>query len=359
LDRIPRDNQKQLPPPDSPRDPIRIGPYTLLGRVDSIQPAEIYYADSSDPESRGQRFVIKVARRERKDFERLRQTFLEDASAGGMVRHPNVTAFLDLLEDDGGLYLVLEYVRGPTIASLNKVIRDRAQALSFDLTAFIAFEILGGLHYIHTMHGEDGRRMGLVVRYLTPRTVLIAPDGQVKLAGEALARVLLKPRRPEHPGERFQHSPIEWIAGEPLTPCSNVYTVGVMMFELLMGRACFYGSTVEEVMAQISSRGVRMEELTRSGVPEELASIVQRATHLVPEHRYASALDMGIAIAQWLKGQEAKGLPQILVRFVAAHGLLDGAQEAQLPVILEPVESVEDSFGMRKPLGRTSTIPSR
>jgi serine/threonine-protein kinase len=354
-------------------DPIRVGPYVLLDRIESSLPDEIYRATPAEPTREHERFVIRRARRDRRDFKQLSKLFHESAHHDSILDHRNITRFIDLHEDEVGLYLVLEWVRGTSVGAINTLLRNKGRALSFELACHIALETLSGLHYIHTLTDSDGKRMGLVVKNLTTPMLLVSEAGQVKLATSSLARVLIKPKRPMHGPNRFAHEPVEWIAGEKLTACSNVYSVGVILFELLLGRQCFYGSTVEEMLAQISHRGVRVDELSRAGVPERLCEIVQRATYVVPEHRFASALDMALAIADWLKGQGThRNLASTLARFIWSHGLLENERdERQLVAPFDgatpssrqkPSDEIDDgsspdSFGLRKPLGRSDTIP--
>jgi eukaryotic-like serine/threonine-protein kinase len=347
----------------------KIGAYSLLRRFDSTLPEEVYLADSVLPEHAGQWFIVKVARRERGDFQKLRAAFIDSAQKDSPFQHKNVTAFVELFEDGAGAYLILEYTRGSNLHAVSQFLRGRDAALAEEIACYVAVEMLAGLHYVHTLAGADGKRLGLIVKNLTTPIVQLSSVGEVKIACPTLARVLIKRKHPVDPAERFAHEPIEWIAGEKLTASSNIYTVGVILFELLLGEPCFQAATVEDVLAQISQRGVQISALERGGVPDALCEIVRRATYPVPEHRFASAFDMAFAIAGWLKRsrQHARRLEgadgplsAVLARFLKSHGLDDcGGERALAPFVethtidAHAASDGSDAFGLRVLQGRS------
>jgi serine/threonine-protein kinase len=336
------------------------GGYNFVSRFRSHVAPEVYLADAALDPIRGQRVLIEHAKRARPDYAQLQALLYSDARAQPAYTHPNLTAVIDFFEAQDGLYLVLEHVQGSSLHAVNGLLRAKAHALEYELSAYVMRELLNGLHHLHTCPRADSSAYGTILEQLFPERVRISNDGEVKLANTGLMRVLARPEN-EHTGpERFGYFSVEWIAGEQLSVMSNVYTAGVMLFELLLGRSCFVGKTMEDIMQQVATRGVRVRELIDAGVPQALCNIVERATRLVPEQRYSSAGEMSQALDDWLADRSAQNSRPAMADFLSAHGLVGkagGGEPDTVDMVVEPKLSdvANPSFGLRKPARRSVT----
>lgn len=304
--------------------PSIIGDYQVVARLGGGSMADLYLARKVTNFGFVRRAVIKQVKRSRADYKELQKMLLDEARATACFDHPNLVSLFDVGESDHGIYIALEYVEGTDLRRVNAKLRQRKEALPFELACFTAAEVLRGLHHAHTAVGADGRPLEIVHRDVNPSNVLIAQSGHVKLADFGVVRMRERIQQKTEPGMvkgKYAYLAPEYIAGETCSVQTDIYAAGIMLFELLSGRECFNGATAYEVMWKIVNKGVPMHRLEREGVPEDLARIVARATSMVPERRYATAQDMSNALEAWLMRSGRHATPWVLSVFFNRHGL--------------------------------------
>jgi len=209
-----------------------------------------------------------------------RERFLREWRTASSFHHPNVVTVFDAGEDGGDLYLVMELVEGPTLA--DRLARGGPMPVQDAIT--VATQVLAGLAAAHAA--------GVVHRDVKPANVLLAPSGEVKLAdfgiatrldaiGSSVTAVGLVVGTPGY------LSP-ERLRGEAPNQAADVYSVGVMLFEMLTGQLPFPGASPGERTAGVSRRAPDVRSL-RADVPSALASAVARALSFDPGERQQSA----------------------------------------------------------------------
>lgn len=316
--------------------PSIIGDYQVVARLGGGSMADLYLARKVTNFGFVRRAVIKQVKRSRADYKELQKMLLDEARATACFDHPNLVGLFDVGESDHGIYIALEYVEGTDLRRVNAKLRQRKEALPFELACFTAAEVLRGLHHAHTATGTDGRPLEIVHRDVNPSNVLIAGSGHVKLADFGVVRMRERIQQKTEPGMvkgKYAYLAPEYIAGEPCSVQTDIYAAGIMLFELLSGRECFNGATAYEVMWKIVNKGVPMHRLEREGVPEDLTRIVARATSMVPERRYATAQDMANALEAWLMRSGRHATPWVLSVFFNRHGLFPKRlEEAHTPL---------------------------
>ncbi|MCK6552133.1 protein kinase, partial [Myxococcota bacterium] len=353
--------QAALPPPaqpapmiDAPQDdrltpsPAVLGDYVVVARLGGGGMADVFLAHKMSRFGFVRRAVIKRVRRSRPGFKNLQRMLLDEAHATALFDHPNIVSLLDVGEDESGVYLALEYVDGTDLRWVNTKLRQRKEALPFELACYITIEVLRGLHHAHTIQGPDGRLLEIVHRDVNPANVLVSYSGHVKLADFGVVRMRDRVQNDTEAGlvkGKYAYLAPEYIAGESCTLLSDVYAAGIMLFELLSGRECFTGNTTYEVMWKIVNRGVPMYRLEREGVPEDLCRLVQRATNPVPERRFSSAQEMANALETWLMKNQRHATPWVLSVFFQRHQLFPSHEEkaAQniVPAIARSVHAIQ------------------
>lgn len=304
--------------------PEVIGDYQIVGRLGGGSMADLYLAHKVSPFGFVRRAVIKTVKRSRSDYKELQPLLLDEARATACFDHPNLISLYDVGESEQGLYIALEYVEGSDLRRVNSKLRQRKEALPFELACYVASEVLRGLHHAHSAVGADGRPLEIVHRDVNPSNVLVSVSGHVKLADFGVVRMRERIQQKTEPGlvkGKYAYLAPEYIAGEPCSVQTDIYAAGIMLFELLSGRECFSGNTAYEVMWKIVNKGVPMYRLIREGVPEDLQRIVQRATSMVPERRYHTGQDMANALEAWLMRSGRHATPWVLSVFFNRHNL--------------------------------------
>jgi serine/threonine-protein kinase len=337
--------------------PSVIGPFQIVGLLGGGSMATLYVANRRGRYGTIQRAVIKRVNKTRPDAELLQQMLLDEARAMAFFEHPNLVTLLDVDEDENGPYLALEYVDGTDLKRVNSRLRTRREALPFELACFMVAEVLRGLHHAHRATDSEGHPLEIVHRDVNPSNVLISRSGHVKLTDFGVVRMRDRVQSKTEPGlvkGKYAYLAPEYIAGNPCSVRTDIYAAGVMLFELLTGRECFTGKSAYEVMWKIVNKGVPMHRLDREEVPGDLKRIVERATSMEPEDRYATAQDMANALEAWMVRNRRHATPWVLSVFFDRHGLLPGPDASPPPMV--PLANLQDALP-RAPATATEPTP--
>lgn len=305
--------------------PRAVGGFDVILKLAEQGNVEVLLAEKCSPHGIKKRALVKRIARWAPDFDRHRAALLDEARVTAGFSHPNLTTLIDVGEDAHAAYLALEHLEGTTLQKLNHTLRARHRALPFELSCFIIAEALRGLHYAHTLCGPDGRELQVVLRDRTPANLLISSTGNIKLTDFALALTKTRNQNPTQAGlvkGTYAYLSPEYIAGAPCSVRSDIYSMGVMLFELLAGRECFGGETAYQTLEKIVEKGVVWQRLEREGVPVKLMEIVARATNPCPGGRYESALEMLEALEEQLMSLGRAATPTVLARTLCKYELI-------------------------------------
>jgi tetratricopeptide (TPR) repeat protein len=256
----------------------RLGPYEILQSLGSGGMGAVYLA-------RDTRLDRRVAIKALKDSTspQSAERVLREARATARLNHPNIAALYDVIELEGTPLLVIEYVEGDP---LTKVLA--AGAAPFARVIEIGTELADALDYAH--------RAGLVHRDVKPGNIIITPDGRVKLLDLGIARLMATDPTADT-RTATEHSPAagtpayiapEQIGGQMPDERSDIYSAGVVLYELLTGRRLFEAPDVLSRVLTAAQPMPRASEL-RPEIPAALDDIVAHATALAPEDRFESA----------------------------------------------------------------------
>jgi eukaryotic-like serine/threonine-protein kinase len=212
--------------------------------------------------------------------------FIEEARSAARLSHPAVVAVFDQGEDSGTVYLAMEYVEGRTLRQLLREHGRLSPAHALD----VLDPVLAALEAAHAA--------GIVHRDVKPENVLVGDDGRVKVADFGLAKALTNASNATRGlllGTVNYISP-EQALGQPATPRSDVYSAGVMLYELLTGRPPHTGPTDFVVVRSHIEEDVPPPSLDEPAVPTHLDELVRRATQREPQHRFSDAGEFHAAV---------------------------------------------------------------
>lgn len=267
---------------------------------------------------------------ERFVFDRAQtRALLREAFLGVQLDHENIVSVLDLGEDDRRYFIVMEYVRGFTLAHVLAHLDSIGQSMPIGPALHVARATLDALGYLHRMRGADGQHLGLVHGDVSPSNVLLAGDGRVKLSDFGVASF-----GHDH-GERgvvagkLQYMPPEAFAGAERAQSWDVYATGVLLYETLAGVPPFPGASLEAIRTALR-KGPPPLSAHRPDVPPALAAVIERTLSFHPERRYEGVAELRAAIEEATPRQVGDAdAHRILIsqaykdeRFVQEHGEL-------------------------------------
>lgn len=291
----------------------QVGPYRILREIGSGAMGTVYEAEDT---RLGRRVAVKFLPPEYSRDRRAKERFLREARTASSLDHPNLCTVHDVGESDGRLYIVLAFYDGETLRE--RLLRG---PLPLREAREVAIQVARGLARAH-----EG---GIVHRDVKPANVMLTRRGEAKILDFGIAKL-----RGDDPsltrtgaawGTPAYMSP-EQARGKPADTRTDVWSLGVLLFEMLAGRRPFEGENVEAVFSSILTQEPEPLELVRPDVPPELARVVARALARNPDDRYASATEL---LADLESGTEPAVLPVLRSRRKALQaGLLAGVVAA-------------------------------
>jgi len=295
-----------------------VGPFDLIAPIGTGGMARVWAA-----RIRGTADVVavKMLLPELAENVEFRKMFFDEARIASRVRHPNVCSTFEMGEQQGTLYLAMEWLDGP---SLMRVLRPGREDVSEcermpirpRIAARIVADACAGLHAAHELVGEDGRPLAVVHRDVSPHNLLMTSGGEVKITDFGVAKALGKSHMTiagQLKGKLAYMAPEQLIGGTIDRRC-DVFALGCVLYEITTGQRPFQGEHDPQVMTAIMMGRYEPPGAIIPSYPHQLAIIVMRALANEPENRYASADHMREALENYLR---ASG-PQVGAAQVAA-----------------------------------------
>lgn len=277
-----------------------VGRYELVRAIGRGGMAEVFLARRRGAAGIHKRLVVKRVRQDLTSDPRFAEMFLREARVATALSHKNIVTVFDVGRDEEGLFLAMDYVDGPDLAAALE--RAAAREQSFDplIAAHIGSEVAAGLDYAHR-HRDEAGVVGLVHRDVTPRNILLSLGGEVKVTDFGVA-VLASDSTEKRRGTLQYMSP-EQARGEPIDARADVFSLGLVLHELLGGQRVYRGGGKDELLAQ-----ARTAKVPRLGgeVPEVLVEAVARATAERPEDRFPTARAMQRELDAWVVAERGR-----------------------------------------------------
>jgi eukaryotic-like serine/threonine-protein kinase len=272
----------------------QLGRYRLIRSLGVGGQAEVFQANCSGPGGFQRTVVIKrVLPANCQDPEFLRM-FTAEAKILGMLHHPNVVQAYDVGESDGTLFLVLEYVDGPSLAHLMRALRAAAHPLPLAVAAYFAREICLALDYVHGLRDGEGTALNVVHRDVTPSNIALTRSGSLKLLDFGIAKYgssEVRTRDRTVKGKPAYLAP-EAIDGRPFDRRIDLFSVGVVLHEMLTLSPLFRADHELAILHMVMQMPIPLPSASRADVPPALDAIVMKALERDPERRYATAAAM-------------------------------------------------------------------
>jgi len=264
--------------------------------------AEVYLAKAAGDAGFEKLVAIKRVHPHHADDDGFGSMLLDEAKLSVLLSHRNIVQTLDLGRVDGAYVIVMEHVEGYDADHVLDSLRSAGRLFPVDLAAHVIVEVCRGLHYAHGHRDDDGERTGIVHRDVSPQNVLLSFAGEVKIADFGIAKAKSRRSDPEAgviKGKYFYMSP-EQAWAEPVDYRSDIFSTGVVLWELLVGERLHQASHVQSLLDAVRRAEVPAPSSLRESVHPELDAIVARATAMNPVERFANAGAMADALTAYL-----------------------------------------------------------
>lgn len=214
------------------------------------------------------------------------------------LNHPNIVQVIELNKDDEDYYLVMEYVEGADLKYIAKELLDRGIRMSTELILYLAQEITKGLGFAH------GRVEAIIHRDISPQNILMSHDGAVKITDFGIAKVM---GQSSHTitgtlKGKFAYMSPEQARGQRLSPATDIFSLGLVLFELATGRKGFEGSSDLELIEKVRAAQINFPDDWAQYHPGEFQQIIAKCLAKDPMQRFASALELSERLERFERG---------------------------------------------------------
>lgn len=244
------------------------------------------------------------------------QSFAREARILSNLQHPNIVNVIDFDEEEGAYVMVLEYVHGYNLGQWHRYMLDMGRQMPVDHAIYIVTQVLDALDYAHTFTRADGTAMQIIHRDVSPGNVLLDMQGHVKLLDFGIARANegggeYKTRDGYFKGKLTYAAP-EIYEGTSASPQSDVYSTGVVLYQLISGENPFRGKDTPDIVRRVLQMTPPPLAASRDDVPDELDDVLRRAIAKKPADRYATARGFAEALRAMQTAPEPELLPRLM-----------------------------------------------
>jgi eukaryotic-like serine/threonine-protein kinase len=332
----------------------RCGRYQLLELLGRGGMADVYSACRNDVEGPRGRFALKLLQRKWSMDPQLRAMFDSEARLTIGLNHPNLVRVYEAGEHLGLPFMVMEYVDGVSCAKVLRNVASRGERFPEGAAMVICAEVLQGLSHAHGATDSKGRSLGIVHRDVSPGNILISRSGRIKLADFGIARSTEVEHHTD-PGQvkgKFGYmSPEQVMGDEELDARSDIFSLGVVFAEMLLGRRLFSGKGEFEVLTRMYEANIAVLDDESSRINPILLPVLKRALQRDRAGRFQNAAEFHTALAG---AAERMGIvldEPSLVPWLFQTGVLpsqSGTYQLQIdPAQMDPPQAQREKPGRR------------
>ena len=304
---------RQLAPGD------KLGRYDLIRQIAIGGMAELYLARTVGIEGFEKLVVVKRILPQHAANASFVEMFLNEARIAATLQHPNVAQVYDIGVDDGDYFFAMEYVHGEDLDAMVAQSNEQGVPIALDAALTLVCHLLAGLHYAHEKLGPDGKPLEIVHRDVSPSNVLVSYDGAVKLVDFGIARATRNrtTTRGGLKGKIAYMSPEQCRASGQLDRRSDLFSVGMILYELTTGQLPFTGETEYQLLDQIVNRDAPPPSSFVPDYPPALERIVLTALARERTYRYATALELQGHLEDFAHETRLRVSPLVLARLMS------------------------------------------
>ena len=285
--------EKKAPKSKKKEDENQFGQYVLKEHIATGGMAEVFKARMMGMEGFQKTVAIKRILPHLTDNDEFVTMFVDEAKLAAQLNHNNIIHIYDLGKIDRSYYIAMEYIEGLDLRSLVKQCRDLEALPPVPISLHIATMLASALDYAHKKQDFEDRDLGLVHRDVSPQNVLISNEGDIKLCDFGIAKAASKASHTRAGAlkGKLQYMSPEQAWGKSLDHRSDIFSLGLVLYEMLTGTKVFAGDSELSILEQVRNPSVTPPSELNSDIPEDVEKVVLKALESDPGDRYQSARD--------------------------------------------------------------------
>jgi len=289
---------------EAPAPRMRLGNYEPLLQLATGGMATVYVARQSGAAGFERLVVVKRVHPHLLSNREFSDMFRDEARLAAMLHHPNVVAVTDVVESEGELFLVMEYVDSVALSTLLKTSVDRKERLPPAVVVRILVDALAGLHAAHEANDMRGNRLEIIHRDVSPQNVIVGSDGSSRLIdfGVAKARHRLTETKSGSLKGKYGYMSPEQAKAQPVDRRADLFSAGVVLWETLTGARLFRGDNEFDTIRRIAEEPVPAPSALAPAVPRGVDAVVMKSLARDRNARFQTA-------SEFIEALEAACLP--------------------------------------------------
>ncbi|MBL9037462.1 MAG: serine/threonine protein kinase [Archangium sp.] len=316
-----------------------LGRYVVKRKLAEGGMAEVYLAQAMGPEGFAKDVVIKVVRSFLASEQQFIDMFIAEARLSSRLNHANIVQIFDFGKIDDSYYLAMEYVRGASLWDVQRRCKQHGIPFPPTIAAEIGANIARGLQYAHGVN-ERGKPLGIVHRDVTPHNVLISFEGAVKLTDFGIAKASTSQTAPGMLKGKFAYMSPEQARGESVDARTDIFALGVVLWELLTGGRLFEADSDVGVLRAVQELSIAPPSRLNGDVAPALSDIVVKALARPANERYQTAFELERALTGYVLANARAvedSSPALFVQqlFREEYEVAEAANSAANPVPLQ------------------------
>src|SRR5688572_3541523 len=271
--------------------------YRVVDRLEAGGMAEVFRGEALSVQGFKKQVAIKRVLPHLAQNKNFIAMFLDEARLGARLNHANIVTVFDIGAADNTFFIVMEYVDGCNLKAIIEHFRQSGRRLPVKESVYLCMEACRGLSYAHDMLDDDGNHLNIVHRDISPPNILLSKRGEIKVTDFGLAKATTQLEKTD-PGVvkgKFSYLSPEGALGEPVDARTDIFALGIVLWEMLAGRRLFLGETDYQTVKLVQQANIPSLARLNPEVDHDLEIVLGQALARDKNQRFQTAREMGDA----------------------------------------------------------------
>ena len=282
--------------------------YRVIDRLEAGGMAEVFRGEAQSVQGFRKQVAIKRVLPHLAQNQNFIAMFLDEARLGARLSHANIVTVFDIGAADNTYFIVMEFIDGANLKHIMETLRKQGRRFPIKDAIFICIEACRGLSYAHETMDDQGQPLHIVHRDISPPNILISKRGEIKLTDFGLAKATTQLERTD-PGVvkgKFSYLAPEAALGQPVDARTDIFALGIVLWEMLAGRRLFLGETDYQTVKLVQKAEVPSLQRVNPEADAEFEAVLHKALARDPAQRFQSARDFGDALTGYIFKNQMK-----------------------------------------------------